>query len=139
MKKLILIALSLLLVLGVTFVAYSLYNRPARESPQIQTSAATQPAATETNYPKAPDFTVYDADGKPVKRSDYLGKPVVLTFRASWCGPCKREMPEFEEAYLELKDEVVFLIINVTTSEKSQEDPVALMNELGYTSRWFMI
>ena len=51
----------------------------------------------------APDFTVYDIDGNEVHLTDYIGKPIVLNFWASWCGPCQMEMPDFQEKYLELK------------------------------------
>ncbi len=66
----------------------------------------------------APNFTVYDAEGNQVKLSDYIGKPIVLNFWASWCGPCKSEMPGFHEKYLELKDEVVFLMVNMTDGQR---------------------
>ena len=62
----------------------------------------------------APDFTVYDKDGNAVKLSDLKGKPVVLNFWASWCPPCKREMPDFNEKYLELGEDVHFMMVNIT-------------------------
>ena len=96
------------------------------EKPVETTAAATQApavaptaAATEQALPMAPDFTVYDAQGNPVKLSDFLGKPVVLNFWASWCGPCKSEMPDFEEKYQVYGDQVQFLIVNLT--DGSQE------------------
>lgn len=50
----------------------------------------------------APDFTVYDADGNKVALSDFKGEPVVVNFWASWCPPCKAELPDFEAAYQEV-------------------------------------
>ena len=66
---------------------------------------------TESPY-LAPDFTVYDAEGNEVKLSDFRGKPIVLNFWASGCGPCVAEMPEFQKAYEEYGDRVVFLMVN---------------------------
>ena len=91
----------------------------AADSAKPTEEPAAEPATTEAPKVTAPDFTVYDADGNEVKLSDYLGKPVVLNFWASWCGPCKMEMPDFNEKYQELGSDVQFLMINLTdgTSE----------------------
>ena len=62
----------------------------------------------------APDFTMLDKDGNQVKLSDLVGKPIVLNFWASWCPPCKAEMPDFEQAYQKYGDDVVFVMLNLT-------------------------
>lgn len=60
----------------------------------------------------APDFRLLDSNGKAVRLSDLRGKPVVLNFWATWCGPCKSEMPELEAAYLAGKGDLVVLAVN---------------------------
>jgi thiol-disulfide isomerase/thioredoxin len=70
----------------------------------------------------APDFTALDADGREVKLSDLFGEPVVLNFWASWCPPCKSEMPEFDLVYQELSGDVRFVMLALTDGQRETVD-----------------
>lgn len=105
---------------------------PAPE-PQQETSAGEtqgQPAPTPI---LAPDFSVQTADGETVRLSDFRGKPVVLNFWASWCGPCKSEMPAFDKAYAAYGEDVAFLMVNMTDGQRETvDDAKAFVEESGY-------
>ena len=76
-------------------------------------------SSKESEKLEAKDFVVYDENLKEVKLSDYKGTPVVLNFWASWCPPCKSEMPSFNEMSKKYsKDEVSILMINLTDGQR---------------------
>ncbi len=134
-KTLILIVLAFALLIAGASV---LYNRLGEDwTPEQLAVAETEaPQETGTEPPKvqAPDFTVYDADGNAVKLSEYIGKPIILNFWASWCGPCKMEMPDFNEKSQELDGKVQFLMINMTDgSRETVETATSFIEEQGYT------
>lgn len=83
---------------------------------------AAQRAAEETALKKAPDFSLQDISGKTVRLSDYNGKVIILNFFATWCPPCREEIPDFIEL-VDTTDKGRFAIIGVSV-EKLDEDAV---------------
>lgn len=97
-------------------------------------SSKSEQSTTDAEETPAPDFTVYDKDGNKVNLWDFKGKPTVINFWASWCGPCKSEMPAFEEKYKTLGDEVNFLMVNYTDgSQETVESASKYIASQGYT------
>ena len=84
-------------------------------------AAETPPAEPQKSVFSAPDFTVYDANGQAVALSSFNGRPIVINFWASWCGYCVKEMPEFQAAYEKYGSSVVFLMVNLITSDSRQQ------------------
>ncbi|WP_087975184.1 peroxiredoxin family protein [Oceanobacillus rekensis] len=80
---------------------------------------------------KAPDFELITMTGETVKLSDYEGQRVMLNFWATWCPPCREEMPDMQKFYKD-KDAVV-LAINITNMETSKNKVTEFAEELGLT------
>lgn len=101
-------------------LAYNLYNNLSSDF-QSRTEKQQQNDVNKENNSlaiAAPDFIVYDRQGREVKLSDFKGKPVVLNFWASWCPPCRREMPYFNQIYTEVGEEVLFMMVDLVDGQR---------------------
>lgn len=82
---------------------------------------------------QAPDFELTTLSGETVRLSELRGKKVFINFWATWCPPCKKEMPEMQEFYEKHSDEVEILAINATGQENSIKSVRKFINDYNYT------
>jgi len=132
MKKVMFAGLSLLsLVVLMACGEEETKKTQAPQQPKQQQQTTVQQIAVGK---EAPDFTLQSMDGKEVKLSDYKGKKVYLKFWASWCGPCKKSMPELME--LAAKPDRDFEILSVIApgiqGEKTVEQFPQWFQDQGY-------
>ena len=129
--KILLGFLAFVVFFAVVYYAYNTLS--SRFRPNLPASSETGGSAGESGKTQAPDFTVYDEKGNKVKLSDFKEKPVVLNFWASWCPPCKGEMPHFDSQYQKEKDNVVFLMIDLVDGQReTQEKGQNYVKEQGF-------
>lgn len=140
-KWILLLAIGLLcmVIIGAGLMYTSMQNwRPMAPSAPSTSIPSEDNSSVQSSEPPqkilAADFQVQDAMGNTVSLSNYIGKPIVLNFWASWCPPCKWEMPFFEEVYQEMGDTVQFMMIDaVDNMRETKEAGEKYVTEKGYT------
>ena len=131
MNKYLKLTIAIISFALVIVLANVLYNKLSKdydmgdglvtEDTTVSTEKDTQ-SESDTEKNIAPDFTVVDKDNKEVNLESFFGKPIVLNFWASWCGPCKSEFPEFQTAYEEYGEEIEFLMVNMTDGRRETKE-----------------
>lgn len=97
---------------------------PAAADSSTETDNQQEPA--EINLMKDYDFELEDLNGNKISLSSLKGKKIFLNFWATWCPPCKAEMPDIEKLYQETKDtDLVILAVNVGEDKKTVQDFIA--------------
>ena len=105
-------------------------NGGASEAPDAaaEAVASDDEIATPLNGKIAPGFTLADLNGNKVSLASYKGRPLVVDFWATWCGPCKVEIPWFEKLHDEYASQGLE-IIGVSTDDLDRDDPAKLFTE----------
>lgn len=105
--------------LPLLFLAAGCGVMPESKKPEAKSKQEQKPAPFDLNAAvgkPTPAFTLKDADGQVVRAADYKGKVVLLDFWATWCGPCKVEIPWFIEFERQFKDQG-FAVVGVSMDE----------------------
>jgi len=119
--------LAILLAIGLGG-AWILYSQAVTTGGVTGGDAAALAPAPVAGHP-APDFELKTLDGETVRLSDFAGKPVLVNFWATWCGPCRAEFPDFQEASIDNAGKLVIIGINNTATDQAElvDDFVAEM------------
>ena len=131
MKKMI---LGVIITAMVGWTVYDLLfsGQEAAQETEIAEAETAQPEAAGLAVGDlAPDFELMTMDGQTVRLSDYRGQRVFVNFWATWCPPCRAEMPDMQQLYEEQDVPVEILAVNLTASEKSEEDIAAFVEDFG--------
>lgn len=137
-RNLVVLIVALVAVIAVAAIAYGALA-PTVETQQVQSpDGAVSEGGAEANNEEAltmaPDFAMVTPDGEEVALASLQGKPLVLNFWASTCGPCRSEMPEFQSAFEEHGDQIEFAMVNVPDfNGETREAALQLVEQQGYT------
>ena len=135
-KIIIGIAILAVIIAGATIVYNALGSQITPENNiELAESKGVVSDNENSGKQKASDFTMTDEDGNSIKLSDLIAnnKPIVLNFWASWCPPCKSEMPEFDTVYKELGNEIQFVMLDLTDGQRETiEEGSKYVKEQGF-------
>ncbi len=130
MRKLMPLLGGILLGLGVGIVIFFGFLKENESLKVSDLTRGSEPLPVSSLDAPAPDFELVSLSGETFQLEDYRGKPVLLNFWATWCAPCRLEMPAFQSRYEEHAGELAIVAVN---NAESPSDVQAFVDELGLT------
>lgn len=132
----IIIIMGLIMIVAMNVLGNEKETIDENETVKTAETASTNEKEDTTNQVEyvAPDFELKTLEGETVRLSNYVGKKVILNFWATWCPPCKEEVPHMQKVYEEYKNQgVEILAVNVTNKDKGEEEVAQFVKEHGLT------
>jgi thiol-disulfide isomerase/thioredoxin len=127
------IALVGLLVFFALFTVYPLPTLAQETAPAEPNSANSGPVIRFVRNPdQAPDFKMDDLDGKPISLADARGKVILLNFWATWCGPCRAEIPDLIELQKKYGDALQIIGLDVDDDDVAEVKKFVAKNGINY-------
>lgn len=131
-RSLLIIAGALIVVMGRLIWLFTSRNGELRSATSDQPNAAVeQPTVGPQIGAMAPEFTAKDASGQSHALSEYRGRPVLLNFWASWCPPCKAEMPLLYKAQQQHENRLIVLEVDAAVTERNPGDANHFLQQEG--------
>ena len=128
--------IGILLIAAVAIIVINFFEEDTQPIDTGESASAQDESLAEglSQGQAAPDFTLTDQNGDTVQLSDYRGKKVILNFWATWCPPCRAEMPHMQEFHENNADgDVVILAVNLTAQDNGEEAIRSFIDEFGLT------
>jgi peroxiredoxin len=130
MKRRIIFWLSIMMGMSTLLIPFLLVGRAASTSQPEFPSCNSFGVQRFQEKKEAPAFSLKNLDGKPISLSDFKGKPVLITFWATWCASCKEEIPFLEKFSIEKKDQLAVLLIAIDGERKKTVQKIVNQNKV---------
>ena len=130
MKRRIIFWLSIMMGMSTLLIPFLLVGRAASTSQPEFPSCNSFGVQRFQEKKESPAFSLKNLDGKPISLSDFKGKPVLITFWATWCASCKEEIPFLEKFSIEKKDQLAVLLIAIDGERKKTVQKIVNQNKV---------